>query len=418
MRTRVFNRIISICLTTILLCISVPAQMEFGGRVVGTAPTPHLRSQTRLRIGVRRPSFVFRIGGVAFDGVAIPAADLSIKQLGLNYAQNNKDGERLLLKLNGERIAAPIYDWQLIPIAKFANSDDVACFTLTGGDDEQQAQYQESFQNEFLGLRLFQLDRFYFERKYWDLFMKDGKYLLAAGEAIPDFEANKKAYAEFKTFQAQRRDWAYSYIISDHDRTITLSVRDQQLQITGEPSIYFWKENIAAFVDLTSGHTKALIRKTLEGESGKGDRGWLISQIAKEQNQYIEIIGSNRYIGRKRSPKLLSVLSPDHVQLNQLVLNTMSISDLVDVLVELRTFNSIEWVVEVKPLSQKFSSETQRIRAMNPLVWDAAVVLMRYAAFFRYCKQNHPQEWKKFIDQIRMAPPTTPKVETPTSIAG
>ena len=416
MRTRVFNRIISICLTTFLLCISVPAQLEFGGRVLGTTPTDHLRSQTQLRIGVRRPSFAFRVGGVAFDGVATPASDLSIKQFGLNYAQNNKDGERLLLTLNGERIAAPIYDWQLIPIAKFANSDDVACFTLTGGDDRRQAQYQESFQNEFLGLRLFQLDRFYFDWHYWDLIKRDGKYLLAAGEAMPDFEASKKAHAEFMTFKAQQREFSSSYIISDYDRTITLSVRDQQLQITGEPSIYFWKNNYAAFVELGSGRTKELIRKTLEGESGKGDRAWLISQIAKEQNQYVEVIGSDRYIGDMRSRKLLGVLLPDRVQLNQPVLNTMSIPDLVDVLVELRTFNGIEWVMEVKPKSQKFSSETQRIRAMNPLVWDAAVVLMRYAAFFRYCKQNHPQEWKKFMEQIKVAPPTTPKVETPTSI--
>jgi hypothetical protein len=426
MRTKLLNRVISSFLTIILLCISVPAQLEFGGRSLGTARTSHLRSQTRLRIGVRRPSFVFRVGGVAFDGVAIPAADLSIRQLGLNYARNNKDGERLSLTFNGQKIAAPIYDWQLIPIAKFANSDDVACFTLTGdydpSDGEEQfapslTQYQESFQDEVLGVRLFQLDRFFFDNYYWDLVMKDGKYLLAAGEAMPDFEANKKALAEFKTFKEQQRDILdfESYIISDYDRTVSFNVREQQLQVGGEPSIYFWTLNEDALADFYAGTTGARMRKKLEGEAGRRSRVWLISQITKEQNQYIEVLG-NSDIGFERSDKLLSALQSNGRDLKKTVLNRMRISDLADVLVELRTFNSIDWVSEVKPLSQKFSSETQRIRAMNPLVWDAAVVLMRYAAFFRYCKQNYPQEWKNFMEQIAVAPRTAPRVETPTSI--
>jgi hypothetical protein len=426
MRTKVFNRVISVFLSSILLCASVPAQLEFGGRGLGTTATPHLRSQTRLRIGLRRPSFVLRVGGVAFDGVATPASDLSIRQLGLNYRQNNKDGDRLELTLNGERIAAPIYDWQLIPIAKFADSNDVACFTLTGDFDlsEQDefslshTQYQESFQNEFLGVRLFQLDRFFFDEHYWDLVKKDGKYLLAAGETMPDFEANKKAHTEFRVFKEQQEDisgGAESYIISDYNRNITFNVHNQQLEIAGEPFVYFWELNEDAFDDLESGRTESLVRKKLATEPRRRNRAWLIREIAEEQNQYMEVIGSSPDIGGERSPKLLDVLLPDPPYLDKPLLNTMRIADLVDVLVELRTFNSLDWVSEVKPLSEAVSKETQRIRAMNPPVWDAGVVLLRYAAFFRFIKNSYPQEWKKFTAQIKLAPPTTPKVQTPTS---
>jgi hypothetical protein len=423
MRTKIFNRIISVLLATILLCINVTAQLEFGGRALTTTPTSHLRSQKSLRIGLRRPSFVFSVGGVAFGEVATPASDLSIRELGLSYAPNNKDGERFVLTLNGQRIAAPIYDWQLIPIAKFADSDEVACFTLTGEHEASQGErfnssrthYQESFVNQFLGVRLFQLDRFFFDKDYWDLVKQGGKYLLAAGETMPDFEANNKAHAEFRIFKGQHYHIgdAESYIISDYERNITFQVRDQQLQIEGEPFVYFWKLNEGAFDDLDSHRTEQMVRKNIGSEPMRRNRAWLISEIEKEQYGYMEVIGSSPYIGEKRSYKLLDVLSDDG-KLDKGAANRLNLSDLLDILVELRTFNSLEWIQEVKPLSEKISSETPRLRAMNPLVWDSGVTLLRYAAFFRYCKTKYPQEWNKFIQQIRLAPPTTPKVETPT----
>ena len=54
------------------------------------------------------------------------------------------------------------------------------------------------------------------------------------------------------------------------------------------------------------------------------------------------------------------------------------------------------------------------LRVINPAVWDAAVNVMRYAAFFRYCKQKNPTQWRVFMAQIKKAPALQPPVITPT----
>jgi hypothetical protein len=53
------------------------------------------------------------------------------------------------------------------------------------------------------------------------------------------------------------------------------------------------------------------------------------------------------------------------------------------------------------------------IKACNPAVWDATVTTMRMSAFFRYVKENFPEEWKSFLLSIQELSPK-PRVTTPT----
>ncbi len=48
----------------------------------------------------------------------------------------------------------------------------------------------------------------------------------------------------------------------------------------------------------------------------------------------------------------------------------------------------------MRELSDKVSNETAMLRTINPAVWDTGVNLIRYAAFFRYCKTKNPQQWR------------------------
>ena len=65
-------------------------------------------------------------------------------------------------------------------------------------------------------------------------------------------------------------------------------------------------------------------------------------------------------------------------------------------------------------LNDWLASHTDTLRRINPDVWDNAVITARYAAFFRYVKQNYPSSWQRFygkIEQVKLTPAvTTPDV--------
>jgi len=70
-------------------------------------------------------------------------------------------------------------------------------------------------------------------------------------------------------------------------------------------------------------------------------------------------------------------------------------------------------VDEKTHLIQFMKEQRELIRAFNPTVYDATVETMRYAAFFRYVKQNHKDSWDRFLRQLESVK-ITPMVKTPT----
>src|SRR4051812_2799961 len=110
--------------------------------------------------------------GVAFGGIA--EGDNGLVAVDLHYDPKKNDGQRLGVSVRVgnavRRFNARIYDWQLLPIAKFAATEDVSCCTLFGeleSEDEQRRlessgrkvlNYHDSFRDTLLGLRLMQAD--------------------------------------------------------------------------------------------------------------------------------------------------------------------------------------------------------------------------------------------------------------------
>ena len=64
-----------------------------------------------------------------------------------------------------------------------------------------------------------------------------------------------------------------------------------------------------------------------------------------------------------------------------------------------------------------YAERHQMIRKINPLVWDATLQTMRYAAFFRYCQKKNPAEWAKFLSQLPKESERSP-LKTPTVLLG
>ena len=50
---------------------------------------------------------------------------------------------------------------------------------------------------------------------------------------------------------------------------------------------------------------------------------------------------------------------------------------------------------------------------MNPIVFNAALNVCHWSAFFRYVKENYENEWLEFVEKVNLLEYDAPKVKTP-----
>lgn len=438
MRSSLINRGLGLLLSVFVCCSSIPAQYNLGPNRLVPAPAPTIRNRTRLAIGLgSRPrlSFVRRIGGVAADSVAMPSDSLKVRTIALAYSPSKDDGNRLSLIINGEAVAVRIYDWQLIPIARFANSDSYSCFTLFGELQNKALQakfakqnaeflnYHPAFVNTLMGLRLFQLDTLIINQYSYDLVKDGNSYILGAGESAPDLRANRNGLATYRGYAKQNVKLfnRTSYVISDYRRQVIFDVQNNFLNIQAQPSYYFWTHDTEALQEFKTGAAQravindlfAQVQKYTRANPGLNGKAWLIDELLKETRKYELLIGDDRLVRSLGKHKVAALLATEP-RTRQTLLSVQSADTLVELLADLRILARIQRAKEVPELSKGLSSEPEMLRAINPAVWDAGANLIRYAAFFRYAKQRNPSNWRTFMLQIKRAPKLEPAVKTPT----
>jgi hypothetical protein len=446
MKTRIFNRTLGVLLSVLLVVISIPAQDALGPIKLTAPPAPTLQRTASLRRVFRagRPmlGYVGRVGGVAFDGEASPADGLKVDNLTLAYSPTRNDGNRLALGVNGQAVETSLYDWQLIPVAKFANSADPSCVTLFGhlDDPDLEAEYRverlfepveiripnyhPSFTNTLMGLRLFQLDALIINPYSYELPTEKGEYILGAGESIKNDE-NKRSREQFAKYYDQNEALfmsAVSYVITDHGRDITFDVAGGKLTVRGEPGYYFWSVDQDKYDDLLSGYLLDNTKASLQAEmrrirpaTVRAKRTWLAGQLRSGISRYITQIDDDLTLDFIGYRDLLSLVRQDETS-RERSLTAQPVAWLTDRLAELRTVEAAPVPKEVPELSKMLATNTQMVRAINPAVWDAGATVMRYAGFFRYVKKNYPETWQAFMAQIERAPAPKPPVKTPTVV--
>lgn len=281
--------------------------------------------------------------------------------------------------------------------------------------------YHPSFVDTLMGWRLFQLDSLIIDPDSWDLVREGRTYVLGAGETAPNIEENKKGLRAFRRFEQENRELfesARSYLISDLRRKVVFDVQGNRLNIQGEPSYYFFHENDQTAARQATNRAKAEeqllaeLREFRRTHPTARIEKWLIEQLIAEAESYDRLVGDYDLIAEMRQPELQNLLSTKGPVARRSLLSGQSAKSLVDQLHLLRILASMGQPEEVRELSERVSKETGMLRAINPAVWDAGVNLLRYAAFFRYCKRNHPGQWALFMRQIQRAPAPQPSVAT------
>jgi len=422
----IIKRTLATLLCAVFVSASVPAQLALGPQGLSTVPAPTLKYRKRVSIGAVNWGLIMRVGGVSFDSVAKPADNLRVTSVALNYVPGYRDGERLSVAINNQPVLAPIYDWQLIPIAKFADSEFYSCFTLFGDLEDKQQQrellarggyvpnYHGSFKDTLMGLRLFQLDNLIINPYSWDLVKNGGVYVLGAGESAPNIRQNQRAQDNFLRLNPNLDDAFDSYLISDRRRQAVFHIEGSTLIIQGEPSYTFVRRTIMpseAKRRETILEVGMEVQAQLERLNQREQLVWLSNQVITEAENYDQSVGDIEII---KKPELRKLLSIEDRAGRRAVLTSESAQSLLAQLVVLRTLVRLLKAWEIPALSEKISSQTPALRAINPTVWDAGVIILRYAAFFRYCKQRNPAQWRVFMSQIERAPAPQPFVTTPT----
>lgn len=320
-------------------------------------PSPPLRVRMS-RASLGSYAFVGRVGGVAFGAVATPDESIAGQAIRLSYDPKRPDGERLTVTVGdtsaAERLPQRLPDWQLTPIARYANSEFNACVSLFGEsttDESYEITYHEALQDTLLGVRILQADILFFDlSETWRLPSRGGRVVLGRGESAPA----KLDLPNLLILQrALGRGSFQSWVLTDVDVPVVLSRSGDRVEISGSPYYYFWKSDFATY--------------------------------EREYNRLRARAEALRAEGRVREFNAVAA-----------------------------QINALEPTVHPVPaITEPLRKLQDALRTHNAPVYDAATRTMRYAALFRYVKQTSPGHWSSFLDSLAGVD-VDPDVKTPT----
>lgn len=186
--------------------------------------------------------FVNQVGGVAFHSVAMLDSNMQQGGLILIYDPKNEDGKRLNVAIGRDTLTADLFDWQLIPIAKYADSEFQSCVSLFGPNSTESAYhvvYHPAFQNTLLGVRLINADILLIDlSQFWKVPTFGGKPILGAGESMPSESQWVRHAMNIQSDLIKKR--FQSYVFTDYGEHVVIGRSGKQLAISGLPYYYFW----------------------------------------------------------------------------------------------------------------------------------------------------------------------------------
>lgn len=369
-------------------------QLQLGQITFPEAKAQPLDNPTQLAVGLQSHAYLSSVGGVAFGAIATNRTGQQVASL--NYDARKPDGQRLKVIIEsagGRRLGAmaPIHDWQLIPIARFAATDQDACFTMFGRlldaaeQELRQSQgqhilgYHQAFQNSLLGLRLYQADILILRPDACDLPKDGGQYLLGAGEQPPNLQINQIAFRRLQEGMNLAEGAFQSYVICDHEQEVVFAVHRGTLSLTGYPYWYCWRSKI---------NDRQSLQQLQETANARANEG-MNREFQKDQ----------------------ATLSA--ADLNQKWTGAFQQQRHHDIFDEVISANIIQ---PMPKLSAFVSTQVPRLNGVNPAVYQSLVTTMRYAALFRHFKQRDAIAYGEFVNSLAEVV-VEPPIETPAVMA-
>jgi tetratricopeptide (TPR) repeat protein len=364
----------------------------------------------RASMGARGLTFGFlrRVGGMAFEQTAKPAAGLAGKPIKLGYDKKRVDGYRLAISVGNRYYYPELADWMLIPIAKYANTEFTAIVSLTDPDAEigvREIVYHPDLKDTLLGLRLLQADMLLIDpENMWPLPRRGGETAMGKGESLPDETDSLKAASEIASFmhEAEAKEFE-SWLITDMGVDITFSTSGNNFRLAGDFYHYFWRIDPGEEYRKYEEQFDALYDRAealeLQGKTEEADKLYEQAYNLEEPafseayRKYVE--QSDALYDRAKALKSQG--------------KTEEANKLYKQIAELD-----RPVIGVRAITDSLKNKRKMLRQVNPPLYEAVNKTMRYAALFRYVKAHNPQSWKAFYAQVATQVPE-PDVTTPNA---
>jgi hypothetical protein len=190
-------------------------------------------------------AYVGRVGGIAFEAVISLPPPLDSGNFQLAYTAESPDGRRASISTKGRRYIIRLFDWQLRPIAEFADSPYTGVVTLFGDGPDQDnnfyVDYHRAFKNKLIGLRLLQADMILMAPEELSQMPEEdnGKVEIGPGEVPPQAIDRIAAAKRIKIIMSKSS--AHSWVLTDVDAPLKVFLKNGKVVVEGRPYYYFWR---------------------------------------------------------------------------------------------------------------------------------------------------------------------------------
>lgn len=310
-------------------------------------------------------SDMFRtIGGVAFIQTAVPSFEIDALELSCDIADNSAS-----VAINDTVYELPLEVWQLQSIVNFADASGNAAVTLYG-DEESLIKYHKAFIDNLMGLRLLQVDlslsKQLLETEVGMFPAIHGEYILSPNERNV-YENGIYKNEMLSAYMSYTEDALYA--MEAYGFFDAKSILDAVKEMSYEElsGVYY---------------STVVISELMMYEMPVTD---VYSYIYTDYGQPINFSSVGQNIVFEGSPYYLFAHWAN--------------DDSDAVIGE-------EWTSICKQMSDI-------IFLINPIVYDSAIKCCQWSAFFRYVKENYPDEWRSFKADVRRLKYDAPEVVTP-----
>jgi outer membrane murein-binding lipoprotein Lpp len=198
----------------------------------------------------------------------VPTGNAAGQTVTVKYDPLRADGRRLVLTVGSKEIRTDLYDWEIIPIARFAESGFAACMTLfdkprteeeketdnlfdAEGEEIGWANFHPAFGDTLIGLNLFFVDAMFVKTDLFNIdliqfadevfvFPVPGYHKPRLSRRDTDIARRSlhKKYIDLElAFEAENVN---TYIYTDYGTEINYRIRNRKIVFTGVPSYLFF----------------------------------------------------------------------------------------------------------------------------------------------------------------------------------
>lgn len=183
-------------------------------------------------------------GGIVIGQKAIPANGYLVEDFSLYYDELAVDGYRLKVVINGDTLSPYLPDWQLKPIAEFADSRHTAVVDVNAGDS---ILLHPAFTHTLMGARLWQFDKLIFDPfAQRNLAEYNGSMVYGRGENV-SFEKVDDTFCTYLLLPIYQYMETHdvdglAVLLHDGASKVTFQSTDNRLLLNWQPNVSFYKE--------------------------------------------------------------------------------------------------------------------------------------------------------------------------------